>query len=157
MDTKIERREFLVRSALMTGAVFTCGGTVYGADLKGYGRVDPALYRGINRIQDEGKKTPMELKHAPVIEAPEKVKAGEPFEIRLSVGETLHVMSPEHYIEYVEVYFGNEPAGRVEFSPTFGVPKATLTLTLDRPVTIVARQYCNLHGLWESRKDIGPA
>ncbi len=25
---------------------------------------------------------------------------------------------------------------------------------LDRPVTLVVREYCNLHGLWETRQEV---
>lgn len=154
MEPLIRRRDFLVRSIMTAGAVIVGPRVSRSADLQGYQSLDPSLFRGVNRVQDETKKSALELKHAPVIEAPEKVKAGEPFEVRLTVGETLHPMSAGHYIHYIELLAGNEPAGRVEFSSIFGVPKATLTLSLDKPVTLVAREYCNLHGLWESRKDI---
>jgi len=95
--------------------------------------------------------------NAPVIGAPARVKAGEPFDVKVSVGEIVHPMVPVHYIQYLEIYAGNEPAGRVELSPQFGVPAATLTLRLDKPVTLVVREYCNLHGLWESRAEIALA
>ncbi len=66
-------------------------------------------------------------------------------------------MGPSHYIQYVELLAGNEPAGRAEFHPGLSVAKATFFQILDKPVTLVAREYCNLHGLWESRKDLALA
>ena len=56
--------------------------------------------------------------------------------------------------QFVEIFAGNEPAGRAAFSPIVGVPEATIWLKLDKPVTLVVRDYCNLHGLWEGRRDL---
>jgi superoxide reductase len=49
---------------------------------------------------------------------------------------------------------GNEPAGRVDLRPGLSQPVVTFHLALDKPVTLVAREYCNLHGLWESRREV---
>jgi superoxide reductase len=77
------------------------------------------------------------------------------------VGENLHPMGPSHWIEYIELSIGNEPAGRLEFQPRgFMKPKAVFTIAIPKDaapsgkITLVARQRCNLHGLWESSADI---
>lgn len=151
-----QRRRFLQSSLLASGLLLTAGaGRALGGDLRGYMAVEPELFQGINRIKQAGKPTPVEQKHAPLLLLPEKIKSGENFELTVTVGEVLHPMSPAHYIQYVEVLAGNEPAGRVEFAAGFNLPKATFSLRLDRPVTLVVREYCNLHGLWESRQEIG--
>jgi superoxide reductase len=56
---------------------------------------------------------------------------------------------------------GNEPAGRTELQPkAYLKPKATFTVVLTKEtaptgkVTLVARQRCNLHGLWEGSLDV---
>ncbi len=149
----MDRRAFFTASALAAAGGLAHAGTSL-PDLKGYLSVDPELFRGINRVADSANPSMTERKHAPVIEAPRSAKAGEPFEVKLTVGEVVHPMSPGHYIQYAELLAGNEPAGRMEFSLTLGVPKATFTLRLDKSVTLVAREYCNLHGLWESRADV---
>src|SRR5512136_451786 len=77
-------------------------------------QVDQSLFGGINRIKDPAKKTGLEKSHAPVLTAPAAVKAGEPFSVEISIGEHLHDMGPAHWIEYVELSLGNEPAGRVD-------------------------------------------
>jgi len=160
MEKNLQRREFLKRSALLTGGVLLAAGPVAAAPvvqkLTGYAEVDPALFQGINRAGG-GEKTPLEKKHVPLIEAPAKVKAGEPFAVTVTVGEVVHPMTAAHHIGYIEVLAGNEPAGRMELRPGFNQPKATFFLALDRPVTLVIRQYCNLHGLWESRQEISLA
>ena len=45
-------------------------------------------------------------KHVPVIEAPEKVKAGESFFAKVSVGKEIpHPNKPEHHICWIQLYF----------------------------------------------------
>ena len=123
--------------------------------------VDQSLFENINRVKDPAKKTPLEKTHAPVITAPASVKAGEMFSVEVSVGEKLHVMSQAHWIQDIEFFIANEPAGRVELqSKGFLSPKVQFHVTLPADfapggkVTLVATQHCNLHGYWESRHDI---
>jgi len=124
-------------------------------------KVDPTLFESINKVKDPLNKTPLEKSHAPVITAPEKVKAGEPFTVEVSVGEVLHPMGPTHWIEHVSLDIGNEPTGRIDFqSKGYLRPKATFTVVLTKEsapsgkVTLVAHQRCNLHGYWEGGLDI---
>jgi superoxide reductase len=124
-------------------------------------KVDQSLFDSINRVKIPGKKSPLEMSHAPVISAPKSVKAGEVFTVEVSIGEKVHDMGPAHWIEYIELAIGNEPVGRVEFqSRGFMKPKATFTLALPKEIapngviTLVAFQRCNLHGLWESTLDV---
>ncbi len=124
-------------------------------------KVDQSLFEGINRVKDPAKKTPLEKGHVPVIIAPASVKAGEMFSVEVAVGENLHPMGPNHWIQDIELYIGNEPAGKVTMqSKGYLKPKATFTLALQKDsapsgkVTLVAAQHCNLHGYWESNIDI---
>jgi len=124
-------------------------------------KVDQTLFDTINRVKVPGKKTPLEMSHAPAISAPASVKAGELFTVEVSVGEKVHDMSPAHWIGYIELAIGNEPAGRVDFQPKgYMKPKVSFTVALPKEVapngkvTLFARQRCNLHGLWESSVDI---
>lgn len=112
-------------------------------------------------------------KHVPVIEAPETVKAGEKFSVSVSVGkEIAHPNTTEHHIRWIKVYF--KPEGgkfpyelfNVEFNshgesaaganqgPAFTEPSGQVTVRLSQPGQLVAASYCNIHGLWESYKDI---
>lgn len=76
-------------------------------------------------------------KHVPVIEA---VDGG----VQVTVGSTLHPMTDEHWIEWIEITAdgklyrqwlnpGDEPIA------TFAIDAATLS----------AREHCNVHGLWK--------
>ena len=153
MSDGMERRTFLRTAALATGGIWL-GSVVAAQGFTGHVAVEEALFSGINRAKDPAQKTPLEKKHVPVIEAPARVKAGEPFAVTVTVGETLHPMGAAHYIDYVELLAGNEPAGRVEFRSAFSQPKATFFMVLDKPVTLVASISCNLHGLWQSELEM---
>lgn len=156
----MDRRLFLKTAALGT---LTTGlaATVASAERYFPVKVDQSLFQDINRVKDPAKKTHLEKSHAPVIIAPASVKAGEPFTAEVSVGESLHVMGPSHWIQNIELYIGNEPAGRLEFqSKGYLKPKAAFTVVLQKEaapegkVTLIAAQHCNLHGYWESSLDI---
>ncbi|MEZ0346772.1 MAG: class II SORL domain-containing protein [Infirmifilum sp.] len=97
--------------------------------------------------------------HTPKIEAPDQVKAGEPFTLKISVGP--HPNTIQHSIRWVEVYFEEEGRAfnpillaRVHFEPEYSEPEVNLKITLKKSGTIHAIEYCNLHGLWEGRKEI---
>jgi superoxide reductase len=97
--------------------------------------------------------------HTPKIEAPDRVKAGEPFKVTIKVGP--HPNTPEHSIRWVEVYFYEEgrtynpvEVARVDFAPGYAEPEVTLTITLKKSGVLYVLGYCNLHGLWEARKEI---
>jgi superoxide reductase len=156
----MERRDFLKSAAIGT---FSAGvaATAFAAERYYPVKVDPGLFETINRVKDPAHKTPLEMSHGPVITAPSKVKAGELFTVEVSIGEKLHPMGPTHWIEYIALNIGNEPAGRIDMqSKGYLKPKATFTVVLskeDAPggkVTLIARQRCNLHGLWEGAKDV---
>jgi desulfoferrodoxin (superoxide reductase-like protein) len=64
-------------------------------------------------------------------------------------------------IENNELKIVNEPAGLIEFQPKgYLRPKATLAVVfaseaaLAEKVTLVARQPCNIYGLWDEILDI---
>jgi superoxide reductase len=156
----MDRRSFL-QSAITGTVVAGFAGGAMAAERFFPVKVDQSLFEGINRVKDPGKKTPLEKTHAPVISAPPMVKAGEPFTVEVSVGESLHPMGPTHWIEYIELSIGNEPAGRVAFQPKgYLQPKVTFTVVVPKEaapagkVTLMAKQHCNLHGLWEGGLDV---
>jgi len=102
--------------------------------------------------EKEGKE-----KHVPHIEAPSRVKAGESFEVTVTVGkETPHPNKLEHHIKYVNLYAkeeGDRPAvtvGKADFGPTFAEPKVTFNVMLQKTSELIAVEYCNIHGLWDN-------
>jgi superoxide reductase len=76
-------------------------------------------------------------KHVPVIE---KTAAG----IKVKVGSVAHPMEEKHYIEWIEV-IADGKAYRKFLNPG-EAPEATFELKAEK---VTAREYCNLHGLWQ--------
>jgi superoxide reductase len=112
-------------------------------------------------------------KHVPVIEAEGKVKKGAPAPIKVSVGKEIpHPNTTAHHIRWIEVYFlpkGEKfpyQLGRFDFSShgesTVGAdtstvytdPQVTLNFKSEKSGTIFASSYCNIHGLWQSYREI---
>jgi superoxide reductase len=79
-------------------------------------------------------------KHVPVIE---KVNGG----VLVKVGEVVHPMEENHYIEWIEIHAGNK-LYRQYLNPG---DKPEAFFKIDEEVDY-AREYCNLHGLWRSVK-----
>lgn len=77
-------------------------------------------------------------KHVPVIEY---VSDG----IKISVGSVPHPMQEEHYIEQIEI-LADGKVYRQYLNPG-DQPEAFFKITTQN--SIVAREYCNLHGLWK--------
>lgn len=78
-------------------------------------------------------------KHVPVVE---KTENG----VKVKVGSVAHPMEEKHYIEWVEIISGDK-IFRKWLKPG-EVPEAVFAIDAD---DIVAREYCNLHGLWKSK------
>lgn len=102
--------------------------------------------------EKEGKE-----KHVPHIEAPEKVKAGEPFQVTVIVGKEIpHPNTVEHHIKWIQVYAKEEgPRATVhvatfDLGPTYAEPRVTFTMKLERSSTLYALEYCNIHGVWDN-------
>ena len=112
-------------------------------------------------------------KHVPVMDAPDKVKKGEVIKIAASVGKQIpHPNTTEHHISFIAIYFlprGEKfpyLIGRFEFSAhgasmqgpntstVYTEPVVICTLKTDKSGTLLATSYCNIHGLWESAKEL---
>jgi superoxide reductase len=76
-------------------------------------------------------------KHVPVIE---QVEGG----VKVKVGDVAHPMEEKHYIEWIEIIDGDK-ADRQFLNPG-EAPEAVFKTASGN---VVAREYCNLHGLWK--------
>lgn len=70
-------------------------------------------------------------------------------EVMVSVGEVLHPMVKEHYIEWIILETTNG-AHIIRFNENSILPITKLTLEKDEEV-LAAYEYCNIHGLWIKR------
>jgi len=112
-------------------------------------------------------------KHVPVIDAPESVKAGEKVAVEVCVGKEIpHPNTTEHNIRWIKLYFkpdnGKFPyeVACFEFNvhgestegpnkgPVYAEPFGKAVVKLSTSGTLLATSYCNIHGLWESYKEI---
>lgn len=78
-------------------------------------------------------------KHIPVIE---KIDGG----FRVKVGSIPHPMEEKHYIEWIEVITDDNRVYR-QFLKPGKTPEAVFLIAASK---IMAREYCNVHGLWKA-------
>jgi len=112
-------------------------------------------------------------KHVPVIECDDSMEKGKIFKITASVGKEIpHPNTTAHHIRWIAVFFladGEKfpyQIARCEFaahgestegadtSTIYTHPEVTVSLKSDKPGTILASSYCNIHGLWQDSKKI---
>lgn len=115
-------------------------------------------------------------KHMPVIEAPAQVTAGEPFQVKVSIGKEIpHPNTTEHHIAWIDLYFHPEggkfphQVGHFAFTahgeavagpntgPAYTEPALTLTVKVNKAGVFHALAMCNIHGLWESEQAVAVA
>jgi len=83
-------------------------------------------------------------KHVPVIE---KVEGG----YKVKVGSVPHPMEEKHYIQWIELR--TDGKSYIQFLKPGEAPEAFFMVEAEK---VTAREYCNLHGLWESSKVCEP-
>jgi superoxide reductase len=112
-------------------------------------------------------------KHVPAIECPDMVASDIEFEVKVSLGkEIAHPNTTEHHIRWIALYFHPEGAkypfqiGQFEFTahgesaeganqgPAYTSHRVTATMKIKKPGTLHALAFCNIHGLWESSKEL---
>jgi len=112
-------------------------------------------------------------KHVPVIECADAVKADDFFEVKMSVGkEIVHPNTTEHHISWISLFFHPDgekfsyQIGRCEFnahgtsvlgpntSSVYTHHAAAVWMKTSKPGTLIAVSLCNIHGLWQSSKEI---
>jgi superoxide reductase len=122
------------------------------------------------RIQEADWKAE---KHVPVIECPDQVKADKLLEVKVSLGKEIpHPNTTEHHIRWISLFFHPDGAkftyqvGRYEFSAhgesiegankgtVYTHHEVTASLKISKPGVLYALAYCNIHGLWQSAKEI---
>ena len=120
------------------------------------------------KTKDKGEE-----KHVPVIECPDKVKAGEVVKVSVGLGKAVeHPNTTAHHISNVQVFFSPDDdkftyeLGRFEFNahgesvegadagPVYTHHEVTLAFKTSKAGTLHAVSLCNIHGLWESWKRV---
>lgn len=68
----------------------------------------------------------------------------------IRVGATLHPMTEEHYIQFIETISDGKNHTELQYYTPFDLP---IMLLKDKFGIEKARAFCNLHGLWEAEQD----
>jgi superoxide reductase len=109
----------------------------------------------LNKPTDWTNLTVMAKKHTPIIEAPAKAKANEPFAVKIKVGGIDGVEHPNtlsHWINWVVLYAGDRLISKTEFAAELSDGYVvTINVTLNASATLRAQEFCNLHGVWEGK------
>jgi superoxide reductase len=117
----------------------------------------PNLFEQINYPKDPNNMTDLEKKHWPRIECPDTVEANKPFDVTVNIGVGIdHPSELAHFIEWVSLgrTDGNIEMSRGVLQPKFSMPRVTFKVALDKSTVLVARESCNLHGIWENKKQV---
>jgi superoxide reductase len=115
-------------------------------------------------------------KHVAAIECPAQVKSDELFEVKVSLGKAVaHPNTTEHHIRWISVFFHPEgekftyQVARFDFTahgesvegpnkgPVYTNHEASFSMKISKSGTMHALSLCNIHGLWESTKEISVA
>jgi len=89
------------------------------------------------KLYEENTVDAAKEKHVPVVE---KVEGG----FKVTVGSVPHPMEEKHHIEWIEIIVDGK-AYR-QFLKPGATPEAIFCIGAKE---VVAREYCNLHGLWK--------
>ena len=146
----MKRRDALMSSAALAGlaigmVTLDCSTENGGVVMEKFGDV-------LVSPENEGRE-----KHVPHIEAPAKVAADEPFEVKVVVGkEVAHPNTIEHHIKWIQLFAkknGDRPAVHVatfDLGPSYAFPTVTVPIKLNKTSTLFALEFCNVHGIWEN-------
>ena len=112
-------------------------------------------------------------KHVPVIDCPNEVSKDEMFDVKVGLGkEITHPNTTEHHIRWIDLYFYPDgekfpyQIGHYEFnahgesadgpnkSTVYTHHAVTTSFKTSKPGTILALALCNIHGLWQSSKQL---
>lgn len=112
-----------------------CGNVV---EVLNTGRGDLVCCQQTMELKNENTQDAAKEKHIPVVEI-----AGN--KVTVKVGSVAHPMEVKHSIEWIEVLADGK--SYLQFLNPGDAPEAVFEITADN---IVARAYCNLHGLWKA-------
>jgi superoxide reductase len=153
----MRRSEFIARCGAAAGVAALATGTVFGQETaEERGGITMARFGDVVIPPDkEGRE-----KHVPHVEAPAKVKSGEPFAVTVIVGKEIpHPNTIAHHIKWIQLYAKEEGrpvvhVATIDLGPTYAAPTVTLPVMLKKNSTLYALEYCNLHGVWDNSVEV---
>ena len=107
----------------------------------------------MNRLEmkpkDASKLDKGELKHSPLITLGAKDAKGYTL-VTITVGQggIIHPSTPDHWIDFIELYADGKLVGKSTLEPEISRGAASFALNLDKVKELKAKSGCNLHGIW---------
>ena len=111
------------------------------------------LEEHMNRLEmkpkDAAKMDKGELKHSPLLTIKEKDAKGYTLvEITVGQGGIIHPSTPDHWIDFIELYADDKLVGKNTLEPEISRGATSFAVKLDNVKTLKAKSGCNLHGIW---------
>ena len=99
--------------------------------------------------------TTQDAKHTPKIVAPDSVRRGEWFEVKVTVGVGgQHPSLSEHFVRYIALYKDTVEIARTYLHPVYSSPTVTFTIALDEGGSLRAVAEPTHSAAWEVSKKI---
>ncbi|MEA3417811.1 MAG: desulfoferrodoxin family protein [Campylobacterota bacterium] len=99
--------------------------------------------------KDPAKMDKGELKHSPLVTIKEKDAKGYTLiEITVGQGGIIHPSTPDHWIDFIELYADDNLVGKSTLEPEISRGAASFAVKLDNVKTLKAKAGCNQHGIW---------
>jgi len=96
-----------------------------------------------------------DAKHTPSLTAPDSVKRGQWFDVRVAVGAGgEHPSLSEHHVRYIALYKDTAEIARVYLHPVYSAPRVTFTIALDNSGVLRALAEPTHSAAWEVSKKI---
>ncbi len=107
----------------------------------------------MNRMEmkpkDPAKMEKGELKHSPQVTIKDKDAKGYTLiEITVGQGGIVHPSTPDHWIDFIELYADDKLVGKSTLEPEISRGVASFAVKLDGIKAVKAKAGCNLHGIW---------
>lgn len=116
---------------------------------------EPFMNRMEMKPKNPNKMEKGELKHTPQITVKDKDAKGYSFvEITVGQGGIMHPSTPDHWIDFIELYADDKLVGKSVLEAEISRGAASFSVKLDGIKTLKARSGCNLHGIWASTQEV---
>ena len=89
--------------------------------------------------------------HVPVVRIPSRIETGRAFDLAVQIGLTMHPMSAEHHVGWIDCFVGDERVWVIDLGPHVPYPVVRVPVRLADREDITVRGYCNQHGVWRTR------
>jgi len=94
----------------------------------------------MNLLEEKTSSQEGKEKHVPIIETSDG-------KVTVRVGSIPHPMEDNHYIEFIQLLKNGIVIAEKQFQPG---EEPVATFCIDNNENIIARELCNVHGLWRS-------